>query len=257
MLEHMDKTGQDLLPDQRKRLAKLINGKKDRAAYQQIRERLERGESIYESENESEEKLGSDSAPPENPDTKETNAKEDEDDKDDDAYVEPDKVANSDEDEEDDSEPEQLPVWERRFRLYQDFVNKTGNSDPQKGRIIKKFRELRHWATINRNRKDRLKKHQIQRLDELGFPWEKKREVWDKDHMIELIGELYQNYKHSRSSPDEPFKITQSYKAKDGYPVGQWYENQQRKDFRGLTESQQDRLGVLLEWDQVTVSMRT
>eukprot|EP00977_Amphora_coffeiformis_P024226 scaffold15108_cov180-Amphora_coffeaeformis.AAC.102 len=68
--------------------------------------------------------------------------------------------------------------------------------------------------------------------------------------MIELIGDLCQEHKTNRSNENEPFKTTQAYKAQAGSPVGQWFYNQREKDFPGLSQPQQDRLGALLEWDE-------
>jgi hypothetical protein len=261
MLHHMQMTGEDLLPEQRQRLFYLTQKKNERAAYQQIRERQARGEPLFdESDEEVSEKLGE--VEGENAkNAKNAEDVEDVEDDEDETYVPPSNVARfndtdndsdesvSDESVSGDDENRRSAIWERKFRLYEQFVKEKGHSDPQKGRIPKKYHELRDWATYNRNRKNRFKKHRIVRLDRLNFPWERKRTDWDKDHMIELLGELYAKYKRERSSPEEPFIVVQAYKASNGFPVGQWYENQKRKEFRGLTQDQRNRLGTLLEWE--------
>ena len=214
MLDHMHKTRQTLSPAQTKRLDEMIESKKERATYQQLRVQKAGGgddESIIEISVSSKD--------------------------------------GDDDSEEEDSDEEPDSKWESRFVLYEELVAETGISDPQQAgnKPGTKYFELNHWATMNRSRKHRLKKHQIMRLDQLGFPWEATRVYNEKDEMIEIVGKLYQAHKKSRLR-NKPFKITQAYKTLDGLAVGMWFYNQKRNKFRGLTAEQKERLDELLEW---------
>lgn len=96
MLDHMQNMGQPISPAQKQRLDNMVEKKKERAAYQQIRERTARGdESIHGKE-----------------------------DKEDDIADDDDSCGSDDDIADDDNESDSK--WEHRFQLYQEFVQKTG-----------------------------------------------------------------------------------------------------------------------------------
>lgn len=67
---------------------------------------------------------------------------------------------------------------------------------------------------------------------------ENKRSDSNKDDMIELLGQLYQEHRESDSAHEE-FELRQAFK-RNGISVGMWYYNQKRNKFCGLAEVQKD-----------------
>ena len=127
--------------------------------------------------------------------------------------------------------------WEEGFAALQRFQEREGHCRVQLNQVVGGL-FLGRWICKQRDKKDRLTSHQIQRLDSIGFIWDPHVEQWEKS--FAALHRFKQREGHCRV----PHKHNE-----DGLKLGSWVLNQ-RNDKGKLSQDRLSRLISLgFSWD--------
>ena len=113
--------------------------------------------------------------------------------------------------------------WDQWYELTIRYMNEFGDaSAPRSYKTSEGFR-LGSWQSHQRKnyKKRKLSPDRIERLEKIGFTWEKLEEQFEKGLQETLL------YKEKTGNPNVP----QSYKTVEGYRLGSW-QSDQRKSYK-------------------------
>jgi superfamily II DNA or RNA helicase len=128
--------------------------------------------------------------------------------------------------------------WDEGYRRLVIYVKRTGHCRVPQNYIENGF-PLGQWVNNQRAKKDKLSRERRQKLDELGFIWDSRQSDWDEGYArLKLFKER-----------EGHCRVPAKYKDSDGYPLGQWVNNQRaRKD--SLTDSRRKKINDIgFVWD--------
>jgi superfamily II DNA or RNA helicase len=127
--------------------------------------------------------------------------------------------------------------WEEAFNLLRQFHQREGHCRVAQSHNVKGFK-LGTWVSNLRNRKDRLTKIQIARLESIGFSWDPFTEQWEE--AFASLHEFHKREGHCR--------VTKNHKV-NKLSLGAWVNNQRTKK-NELTPDQVRRLeSINFSWD--------
>ncbi len=131
--------------------------------------------------------------------------------------------------------------WEKSFKELCDYKKQHGHCLVKIFHVTTSGFRLGQWTSTLRQRKDKLKKEQIKRLDEIDFVWDKFQNKWEK-RFEELV--IYKDtYGHCA--------VPKAYKTNTGINLGSWVQ-QQRQLKAKMPKHRFDSLDQLgFTWDKM------
>jgi hypothetical protein len=126
--------------------------------------------------------------------------------------------------------------WQQGFFHLTTYKNREGHCRVPDDHIENGFR-LGTWVGNQRRAKDKLSKHRLQRLEEIGFVWNPHEDAWEKGFKI-LVG-----YKQLEGHCRVPWGHNEN-----GFPLGIWVSNQRKNE--DLSQERRQRLDEIgFVWD--------
>jgi superfamily II DNA or RNA helicase len=127
-------------------------------------------------------------------------------------------------------------AWQQGFFHLTTYKNREGHCRVPDDHIENGF-GLGTWVGHQRRAKDKLSKHRLQRLEEIGFVWNPHEDAWEKGFKI-LVG-----YKQREGHCRVPWGHNEN-----GFALGIWVSNQRRD--KGLSQERRQRLDEIgFVWD--------
>ena len=123
------------------------------------------------------------------------------------------------------------------FEHAKTYAVTNGNADISSDYVCDDGYLLGAWASNQRNKykSGKLSNERVKRLESIGFLWSAHTDKWN-------CGYIHAN-EYRRSGGNLP--IPQTYVTRDGYPLGEWLRNQERRYRNGMLED--DRVRRLAE----------
>jgi superfamily II DNA or RNA helicase len=127
--------------------------------------------------------------------------------------------------------------WEKAYEALKKFHKSKGHCLVTQTTIVDGFK-LGVWVILQRQKKNRLSKMQVKRLDSLGFSWDPVSEKWEE--LFAILKKFREREGHCR--------VNQKMEI-DGVKIGSWVTAQRQKKAQ-LSPSQISRLNSLgYSWD--------
>jgi superfamily II DNA or RNA helicase len=126
--------------------------------------------------------------------------------------------------------------WDETIEALKAYKDEKGNCDVPKLYKTSKGLALGEWAATQRNNKNKISSEKLKQLDDLGFVWNSRDDLWN-DYINAL-----RIYKNQFGDCNVPAK----YKTSNGLALGSWLGHQRIKvDISPARKKQLDDMGVV------------